>query len=127
MDRSVRRLGQLMVVMAALLGAITGVTLALLVEHAEPSRTVAGPGHERLAVLAASPPSSQPPASRAASSGNPADGSGSEPSGKQRAASADRAGQRDSKADKNGEGRTDKAGGSGKDKDKPGKGQGKSK
>jgi hypothetical protein len=113
-DRSLRRLGQLLVTMGALLGAITGVTLALLVEHAEPSRAVAEPEHERPAVLAASPPSRQPPASQTARSEDLGDGSDS--SAQQRAASAGRAAQRDGKADKNGESRKNKAGGSGKDK-----------
>ena len=60
MDRSLRRLGQLLVVMGALLGAVLGVALALIVEHAETSRAVAALGRERAAVLAASPPSSNP-------------------------------------------------------------------
>jgi hypothetical protein len=42
-DRSLRRLGQLLVVMGALLGAGLGVALALLVENAETSRAVAAP------------------------------------------------------------------------------------
>jgi hypothetical protein len=63
-DRSLRRLGQLLVVMGALLGAVLGVSLALMVENAETSGTVAGPGPEGAAVLAASSPGSQPPASR---------------------------------------------------------------
>ena len=116
MDRSLRRLGQLLVVMGALLGAVLGVSLALLVEHAETSRAVGAPGRERAAVLAVSPPSSQPPASRAASSQDAADGSDS--SGTQRAEAADRANQRAGKADKNGESRGDKAGG--RDKKKKG-------
>jgi hypothetical protein len=41
-DRSLRRLGQLLVVMAALLGAVLGVSLALIVENAETSRAVGG-------------------------------------------------------------------------------------
>ena len=108
MDRSLRRLGQLLVIMAVLLGAITGVALALIVEHAETSGAVAAPGRERAAVLAAPSPSSQPPASRAASSEDPADGS--DPSGNQRAGSADRADHRAGKDDKNGESRRDKPG-----------------
>jgi hypothetical protein len=59
-DVSLRRLGQLPVVMGALLGAVLGVALALLVEYAETSRAVAAPRRERVAVLAASPPSSHP-------------------------------------------------------------------
>ncbi len=121
MDRSLRRLGQLLVVMAALLGAVLGVSLALLVDNAETSRAVGAPGGERAAVLAASPPSSRPPASRAASSQDSVDGSDS--SGTQREEAADRANQRAGKADKNGESRGDKAGGHGKKK--PGKGNNK--
>jgi hypothetical protein len=120
-DQSLRRLGQLLIVMVALLGVVLGVSLALLVENAETSRAVGAPGRERAAVLAASPPSSQPRASRGASSQDAADGSDS--SGTQRAEAADRANQRAGKADKNGESRGDKA--SGRGKKKPGKGNNK--
>jgi hypothetical protein len=120
-DRSLRRLGQLLVVMGALLGAVLGVSLALIVENAETSRAVGAPGDERAAVLAASPPSSRPPASRAASSQDAADGSDS--SGTQRAEAAHRANQRAGKADKKDESRGDRAGGHGKTK--PGKGNNK--
>jgi hypothetical protein len=92
--------------MAAMLGSVLGVSLALIVENAETSRAVGAPGGERAAVLAANPPSSRPPASRAASSQDSADG----------AEAADRANQRAGKADKNGENRGDKAGGRGKKK-----------
>jgi hypothetical protein len=107
--------------MGALLGAVLGVALALIVENAETSRAVAALGRERVAVLAASPPSSTPAASRAASSKDPADGSDS--SGNQRAQLAGRADQRAGKADKNRESRGDQAGSRGKDK--PNKGKGK--
>ena len=60
MDRSLRRLGQLLVVMGAVLGAVLGVSLALIVEHAENSKAVAGFGRERAAVLAATSPSTTP-------------------------------------------------------------------
>jgi hypothetical protein len=120
-DRSLRRLGQLLVAMGALLGAALGVGLALLVENAETSRAVAGPGPERGAALAAGPPGSRPPASRAASSPGP--GNAGDASGDQRARSA---GQGGGRADKQGQGRDDKPGkangtdrpGKGKDKDK---------
>jgi hypothetical protein len=115
-DRSLRHLGQLLVLMGALLGAVLGVSLALIVENAETSSAVAGSGASRAAVLAAHPSISRPPASRAASSQDP--GNGTDASGSQRAQSAD---QRAGKADKNSESRTDKAGGRGKDK--PGKGK----
>ena len=121
MDRSLRRLGQLLVVMAALLGAVLGVALALIMENAETSRAVGAPGREPTAVLAVSPPSSRPPASRAAGSQVSADGSDS--FGTQRAEAADRANQRAGKADKKGESRGDEVGGRGKKK--PGKGNNK--
>jgi hypothetical protein len=120
-DRSLRRLGQLLVVMAALLGAVLGVALALTVENAQTSGTVAASGRERAEALAASPPSNHPPTSPAASSGNPVDGNDS--SGHQRAQPADRADRGGGKAGKNGNGRRDKADGHGKNK--PGKGKGK--
>lgn len=113
-----RRLGQLLVIMGAVLGAALGVSLALIVEQAETGRT--GPGRERTAVLAASPQSSKPPPSRAASTQDPGDGNN--PSASPHAQSADRANQRDGKADKNGEGHRDKPG---RGKDKPGKSKGK--
>ena len=121
MDRSLRRLGQLLVVMGALLGAVLGVALALIVENAETSSAVAGPERERAGVLAASPSSTTPSAFRAASSQDAGNADG--PSGNQRGESADRADQRDRKADKNGDGRKAKADGRGKDK--PGKGKNK--
>ena len=101
MDRSLRRLGQLLVVMGALLGAVLGVGLALLVENAEPSKAVVAP--ERVAVPTASLSSSQPPATAAASSPDPGNGDGS--SVKQRTQAAD---QRADKANKNSQGRRDK-------------------
>ena len=116
MDASVRRLGQLLVAMAALLGAVLGVALALIVENTETSRADVALGRERAAVLAASPPSSQPPATRAASSADSADGSGS--SADQRVGSAGRTDQRDGKP-----ARTARAAGTRRDhsKDKPSK------
>jgi hypothetical protein len=130
-DRSLRRRGQLLVVAGALLGAVIGAGLSLVVGDPVTSRAGAVPARERGVTLAATPPSSQPPASRAAvSSGNPADGN--DPSGTQRSESADRAGKRDGKAGKNGEGHWDQPGHgrnepghgndeAGKGKDKPGK------
>ena len=120
MDRSLRRLGQLLVVIGALLGAVLGVALALIVENAETSSAVAALERERAAVLAASPPNT-PAASRAAGSQDPVDGSDS--SGNQRAQSAGRADQRAGNADKKGESRGDKAGSRGKDKPNKGKGE----
>ena len=115
MNRSLRRLGQLLVVMGALLGAFLGVGLALLAENAETSNAVAAPQPERVAVLAASPSSSQPPAPEATNSG------GNDSSANQRTQSAN---QRADKADKNNQERRakpDKA----KGKDKPSQGKDK--
>ena len=109
MDRSLRRLGQLLVVMGVLLGAVLGVGLALLVENAETSR----------AVLTASPPGSQPPASTAASSPDP--GNGDVSSVNQGTQEAD---QGADKANKNSQGRRDKPD-KAKSKDKSGKGKDK--
>ena len=119
MDRSLRRLGQLLVVMGALLGAVVGVGLALIVESTEPSNAVATSEPERAAALTASPPRSQPPASAAASSPDPGNGDVSSVNQRTRAA-----GQRADKANKNGQGRRDKSG-KGNGKDKPGKGKDK--
>ena len=117
MDQSFRRRGQFLVVVGALLGAVIGAALGLVVEEAQTSTAVAAPGRARGAVLAVSPPSSHPPASRAAGSGNRTDGN--EPSGEQRAESLDRPDKRDGKTHKNGDGGRDKPGGH--DKDQPGK------
>jgi hypothetical protein len=61
-----RPLGQLLVVMGSA-GAVFGVSLALIVEHAENSKAIAGFGRERAAVLAATSPSTTPSASPATS------------------------------------------------------------
>ena len=106
MDRSLRDLGQILVVMGALLGAVLGVGLALIAENADTSGTVVASGPERAAVLA-SPPSSRPPASRVASSEGSAAGSGA--AARQREA-ADQADHRDQKAERNRKGRPDKPG-----------------
>ena len=119
MDRSLRDLGQILVVMGALLGAVLGVGLALIVENADTSPAVVAPGHERAAVLA-SQPSSRPPASREASSEGSAAGSGA--AARQRDEAADQADHRDQKADKDRKGRPDKPG---KGNVKPGKHKGR--
>jgi hypothetical protein len=120
-DRSLRDLGQILVVMGALLGAVVGVGLALIVENADTSGTVVASGPERAAVLAAGPSSSRPPASREASSEGSAAGNGA--AARQRDEAADRAAdQKDTKADKNRNGRPDKPG---KGNHKPGKDKGK--
>jgi hypothetical protein len=118
-DRSLRRRGQFLVVVGALLGALIGVGLGLAVEDAGTSRAVAAPGHG--AALAATPPDNQPSASRTAGSGSRTAGNAS--SGSQHAKSADRPDKRDGKAHKDREGGRDKPGGHGKDK--PGKGEDK--
>jgi hypothetical protein len=95
--------------MGALLGAVLGVGLALMVENGETSKAVAA--LERAAVVIDSSSSSQPPAPR----------NGSVASGSQGVQAAD---QREDKANKKSEGRRDKPGkakgkaelGKGKDK-----------
>jgi hypothetical protein len=111
-DRSLRRRGQFLVVAGALLGALIGTTLGLIVEDAQTSTAVAASGPGRGAALAASPPTSHPPASRAAGSGT-----GNDSPGNQRAEPPGQPDKRDGKAQE------DRAGG----KDKPGKGKGKRK
>jgi hypothetical protein len=111
-DRSLRRRGQFLVATGALVGALIGTTLGLIVEDAQTSTAVAAPGPGRGAALAASPPTSHPPASRAAGSGD-----GNDPPGTQRAEPPGRPDKRDGKAHK------DRAGG--KDKQSKGKGKGK--
>jgi hypothetical protein len=103
--------------MGALLGAVLGVGLALMVENAETSRAVAAPEREGVAMLTASPPSSQPPASTAAASPDPGNGVSSV---NQRVQAAD---QRAKKAKKDSQGRRDKP--KAKSKDTPGKGKDK--
>ena len=116
MNRSLRRLGQLLVVMGALLGAVLGVALALVVDNAGTSRTGAIPEREPAAVLAAGGPGSQPPASRPTST--TASGAGGDASSNQRAVSGERTGQRGRKADKAHRGNR---GNPGKSRDKPAK------
>jgi hypothetical protein len=101
-DRSLRDLGQILVVMGALLGAVVGVGLALIVENADTSGTVVASGPERAAVLAAGPSSSRPPASREASSEGSAAGNGA--AARQRDEAADRAADRNGRPDKPGKG-----------------------
>jgi hypothetical protein len=111
-DRSLRRRGQILVVVGALVGTLIGTALGLIAEDAQPSTAVAAPGPGRGAALAASPPTTHPPASRAAGSGD-----GNDSSGNQRAEPPGRPDKRDSNAHK------DRAGGKGK----PGKDKGKDK
>jgi hypothetical protein len=102
-DRSLRHLGQLLVVMGALLGAAVGVAVALVIGNATTSGAVLASGPARAAVVAAGPSSSRPPVSRGA--------------GPQRGEAADQADHSGGKAGKNKELRHDDPG-KGKDKDK---------
>lgn len=120
MDRSLRRLGQLLVIMGALLGAVLGVALALIVNNAETSGPVAASGRAVAAAVSTSPPSNRSPATREASSQDPADDTTA--AGTRRAESAGRADPQAGKADKHHKGKPD-----GHGNDKPGKDKGKGK
>jgi hypothetical protein len=80
-DGSLRRRGQLLVVVGALLGALVGVTLGLAVDGGAGVATAA-PGPGRGTALAAGAPAGQPSTSRAVDGGGgsedagPADGPG---------------------------------------------------
>jgi hypothetical protein len=112
MGRWLRRRGQRLLLVGALVGALIGVGLALVIEDAGTSRAVAAPG--RGAALAASRPGNQPPASRTAGAGSGT--AGNDASGRQPIESPDRPDKGHGKARKEGDGRQDKA-----DNDKPGK------
>jgi hypothetical protein len=116
-DRSLRRRGQFLVVVGALLGALIGTALGLIVQDAQTSTALAASGPGRGAALAASPPGSHPLPSRAAGSGD-----GNDSPGNQRTAPPGRPDKRDSNAHKDRAGGKDKPG---KGKNKPGKGKGK--
>jgi hypothetical protein len=87
--RSLRLRGQLLVLVAALLGAVMGVAFGLTGERGD-TAAVAAPGRASRVAPATTPASSRPPASRAAGSGGQADSS--DPAGHQRAESVDRPG-----------------------------------
>ena len=91
MHRSLRRRGQLLVLVAALLGAVIGGATGLVVEDAGTGTEGAAPEPRRGTALATSPPASQPAGSQA---------DGSDASGIQRAERAHRPDKRDDKADK---------------------------
>jgi hypothetical protein len=114
-DRSLRHLGQLLVVMGALLGAALGIALALVVGNATTSGAVLASGPARAAVLAAGPSSSRPPVSR---------GAGAQGSAVDNGASGPQRGEADGQAD-------DSGGKAGKSKelrhDDPGKSKDKAK
>ena len=86
MDRSLRRRGQFLVAVGAVLGALVGIVLGLAVEDPQASTAVAAPGAARAAALAATPPSGQPTAAQPTGSGEQADGDAS--AGRQRTRSA---------------------------------------
>jgi hypothetical protein len=119
-DRSLRRRGQFLVAVGALLGALVGVVFGLAVEDAQTSTAVAEPAR---AAAAVAPPSSQPTAGQPARSGDRADGDGS--TGRQRTQSAYRPDQGHGKASKDSRATRDgdwkKTGSRGHDK--PSKGQ----
>lgn len=77
MDRSLRRRGQFLVAVGALLGALVGVVLGLAVNDPQASTAVAAPGPVRAAALAATPPNGHPTAAQPTGSGHQADGDAS--------------------------------------------------
>jgi hypothetical protein len=99
MHRSLHRRGQLLVLVAALLGAVLGGAMGLVVEEAGTGTEGAAPGPRRGAALATSPPASQPPRSQA---------DGSDASDIQPAEWAHRPDKRNDKADKRLKDRRDK-------------------
>lgn len=86
MDRSLRRRGQFLVAVGAVLGALVGIVLGLAVEAPQANTAVAAPGPARAAALAATPPSGQPTTAQPAGSGDQVGGDGS--TGRQRTRSA---------------------------------------
>jgi hypothetical protein len=89
--RSLHRRGPLLVLVAALLGAVIGGAMGLVVEDARTGTEGAAPGPRRGTALATSPPASQPAGSQA---------DGSDASGVRRAERAHRPDKRNDKADK---------------------------
>jgi hypothetical protein len=117
-ERSLRRRGQVLVVVGALLGAVSGIVLGLAVDDSQTPTAVVAPGQAGAAALAAQPPSSQPAASESTGSRERADGDAS--TGRQRTEPADRLSNGHGNAGKDSEGRQGKP-----SKDKPGKGKDK--
>ena len=99
MHRSLHRRGQLLVLVAALLGAVLGGAMGLVVEDAGTGTEGAAPGPRRGTALATNSPDSQPPGSQADAS----DASGNQP-----AKWAPRPDKRNDKADKRLKDRRDK-------------------
>ena len=91
MHRSLHRRGQLLVLVAALLGAVIGGAMGLVVEDARTGTAGAAPEPLRGTAPATSPPASQPAGSQA---------DGSDASGTQPAKWAHRPDKRNDKADK---------------------------
>jgi hypothetical protein len=117
-ERSLRRRGQVLVVVGALVGALIGEVLGLAVEGPKNSAAAAAPGRTGGAALAAHPPSSQPSASQTAGSRNRADGDTS--TNRQHTEPADRSSNGHGNAGKDGERRHDKPGKDKPDNGKPG-------
>jgi hypothetical protein len=117
-DRSFRLRGQLLVVAAALLGAVIGVALGLAGERGDGGVAVAAPRRASKVAPATAPASRQPPASRAAGSAGQADGN--DPPSNRRAESVDRPGKGHDMPSKHERDR-DKPGGHGKGKAGKGK------
>jgi hypothetical protein len=119
-DRSFRLRGRLLVVAAALLGAVIGVAFGLMGERGDSGVAVAAPRSASRVAPATTPASSQPPASRAAGSAGQVDSN--DPPSNRRAESVDRPGKGQNKPGKHERDR-DKPGGHGKGT--PGKGNDK--
>jgi hypothetical protein len=115
-DRSRRRRGQFLVVVGALLGALSGVVLGVAVDDPQTPTSVAAAERAGGAALAVHPPSSQPTTSQTAGAGKSAGGDAS--TGRQPAKPADRPNNGARQAGKDGDGRQDKP-----SKDKPSKGK----
>jgi hypothetical protein len=95
---SLRRNGQYLVAVGAVLGALSGTVLGLAVEDPQAGTAVAGPGPARAAALPATSLSGQPTAAQPTGSGEQADGDGS--TGRQRGRSAYRPDKGAGRADK---------------------------
>jgi hypothetical protein len=115
MHRSLHRRGQLLILGAALLGAVVGSAMGLVVEDAGTGTAGAAPGPRRGTALATSPSASQPAGSQAGRAGSEAD-DGSDASGIQPAEWAHRPDKRSGKADKRLKDRPDKPNGRGNGK-----------
>jgi hypothetical protein len=122
-ERSLRRHGQFLVVVGALLGALSGVVLGLAVDDPQTPTAVAAPGRAGGAALAAQPPSSQPTASESTGSRDRATGDTS--TGRQRTEPAYRPSNGRGNAREDSESRQGMPSKDKPDKDKHGKGKDK--